>query len=114
MAFNDGSQKHVRVFTHPCIRVLLSIARPSIQQFLIAYTVDLISVMRELFIITLVESPGTLTWVHLQRAFEKYARQSGSYQRIHESIRSNTMQDGQTLTADDIRRKVRELLNIKL
>jgi len=84
-------------------------ARSSIQQFLIAYAVDLISVLRELFDITLVESAVTITWVHLKKAFEKYG-QSGSRQRVHKSICSDTTQ---TLTAEDIRRKVRELLDNK-
>ena len=109
MAFNDDSQKYVstRVFGSYCQWL-------DQYQFLIAYIVDLIGVMRGLFDTTLFEAPGTITWVHIQRAFDEYARQSGSYQHIHKSIRSNTMRDGQTLTADDIRRKVRELLNIKL
>ncbi len=83
-----------------------------IQRFLIAYTVDLIRVLKRLFIIALVESTvttTTITWGHLQRVFEEYEELDSRQriQRIHKSICSDTTQ---TLTADDIRRKVRELL----
>ncbi len=90
-------------------------ARTPVQQLLIAYTVDLICISKELFIKTLYESiftAVTITWVHLQKAFEDYGL-SNSPKRVHESIRSNTTQDGQTLTAEDFRTKVRELLGSK-
>src|SRR6266702_7612659 len=53
MAFNDCSGERVRAVAHPYILTLLVMGRPSVQRLLIAYTVDLISVLRELFNITL-------------------------------------------------------------
>ncbi|KAI9463259.1 hypothetical protein BJY52DRAFT_74397 [Lactarius psammicola] len=87
---------------------------PSVQRLLIAYTVDLISVLRELFDITLrPELALTTTWTELQEAFETYER-SFSRQRIHNSISSETPRGEQMLTADGISRKVRELLQVQL
>ncbi len=110
MAFNDCSGERVRVVAHPYILILLVMGRPSVQRLLIAYTVDLISVLRELFNITLKpELALTTTWTELQAAFEAYER--SSCQRIHESICSKTSwDDEQILTADGISRKVHELL----
>lgn len=88
---------------------LLMMARPEVQRLLIAYTVDLISVLRELFDITL--KPDlvlTTTWTELQDAFEAYER-SSSCRRIHDSICSTTPQ-GELLTVDGLSKKIRELL----
>ncbi|KAI9432389.1 hypothetical protein H4582DRAFT_2131814 [Lactarius indigo] len=83
---------------------------PSVQRLLIAYTVDLVGVLRELFDITLRPDLAlTTTWKELQVAFESYER-SYSRQRIHNSIYSNTTH-GQQMTVDDISRMVRELLS---
>ncbi len=54
------------------------------QSFLITYTVDLISVLRKLFDVTL-----TATWDGLRGAYGTY-EQSGSRQRVHDHILSNT------------------------
>ena len=85
--------------------------RPSVQRVLIAYTVDLISVLRKLFDITLIgRSPGsvlTITWTELQEAFETYEI---SRKRIHARILSMSTHDEKTLTPDDLGEKVRELL----
>ena len=78
-----------------------------VQRLLIAYTVDLIRVLRELFDITLQPRLAlTTTWEGLQGAFEAYER-SASRQRAHHVISS---QGEQILTVDGINRKVRELL----
>ena len=107
MAFNNSSGEHVRAVTHPYILTLLVMGRPSVQRLLIAHTVDLICVLRKLFDITLrPELLLTTTWTELREAFEAYER-SYSRQRIHESICSRTTQ---TLTADGIGEKIRELL----
>ncbi|KAH9052348.1 hypothetical protein EDB87DRAFT_1658624 [Lactarius vividus] len=83
---------------------------PSVQRLLIAYTVDLVGVLRELFDITLRPDLAlTTTWKELQVAFESYER-SYSRQRIHNSIYSNTT-EGQQMTVDDISRMVSELLS---
>ena len=85
-------------------------ARPLVQRLVIAYIVDLINVLRELFLITLrPESSLTTTWSEVLEAFESYAR-SSSGQRIHEILCSRTMRDEQILTADGISREVRKLL----
>ncbi|KAH9022715.1 hypothetical protein EDB84DRAFT_1678396 [Lactarius hengduanensis] len=83
---------------------------PSVQRLLIAYIVDLVGVLRELFDITLRPDLAlTTTWKELQAAFESYER-SNSRQRIHNSIYSNTMR-GQQMTVDDISRMISELLS---
>jgi len=82
---------------------------PSVQRLVMAYTVDLIRVLRELHDIT--HRPNlvlTASWVELQAAFEAYER-SHSRQRIHERICSKTAHD-EILSADEISQKVRELL----
>ena len=72
---------------------------------------DLIHVLIALFAITLVpESNPITTWPDLKEALETYA-QSLSRQRIYDSIRSDTPQNGWTLTANDMSNKFRELLN---
>ncbi|KAH8986813.1 hypothetical protein EDB86DRAFT_2832575 [Lactarius hatsudake] len=74
---------------------------PSVQRLLIAYTVDLVGVLRELFDITLRPDLAlTTTWKELQVAFESYER-SYSRQHIHNSIYSNTAR-GQQMTVEDI------------
>jgi len=82
--------------------------RPEIQRLLIAYTVDLISVLRELFDITLKPDLAlTTSWKELKAAFEAYER-SPSCRRIHDSICSPTQ--GELLTVDGLSNKIRELL----
>jgi hypothetical protein len=84
---------------------------PEVQRFLIAYTVDLISVLRELFDLTLQPALAlTTTWQELREAFETYER-SSSRQRIHGIICSKSPQGEQILTADGINEKVRVLVN---
>ena len=86
--------------------------RAPVQRLLIAYTVDLIRVLRELFDITLrPDAKLVTTWRDLKEAFETY-EQSHSRQHIHRSICSKSSQDGWIVTASDIRKKLRELVNI--
>jgi hypothetical protein len=81
----------------------------SVQRLLIAYIVDLIYVLKELFDITLrPELALSTTWMELREAFEAYER-SRSRQRIHRDICSKTV-EGDPLTGDSISRKVRDLL----
>ena len=83
--------------------------RPSAQRLVIAYTVDLIHILRELHHIT--HRPDmvlTASWAELQAAFEAYER-SHSRQRIHEKICSKMAHD-EILSADEISQKVRKLL----
>ncbi|KAH9076960.1 hypothetical protein EDB83DRAFT_2671671 [Lactarius deliciosus] len=83
---------------------------PSVQRVLIVYTVDLVSVLVELFGITLRPELAFRTdWTELQAAFEVYEG-SSSRQRIRESIRSKTTWDNGILTADGIDKKLHELL----
>lgn len=83
--------------------------RASVQRLLIAYIVDLIHVLQELFDITLrPELALSTSWTELREAFETYER-SHSRQRIHRDIYSQTM-DGDPLTGDGISKKVRDLL----
>ncbi|PPQ80109.1 hypothetical protein CVT25_001477 [Psilocybe cyanescens] len=83
---------------------------PDVQRLLIAYTVDLISVLRELFDLTLKPALAlTATWEELQEAFETYER-SASRQRVHNSIREKVQEGKQILTADGLDRVVRVLV----
>ena len=113
MAFDDCSGKRVRyLVTHSCdpILILTVMDRAPVQRLLIAYTVDLIRVLRELFDITLrPDAKLVTTWRDLKEAFETY-EQSHSRQHIHRSICSKSSQDGWIVTASDIRKKLRELL----
>ena len=84
--------------------------RAAVQRLLIAYTVDLICVLRELFDITLrPELALTTTWTELRAAVEVHER-SEARQRIHKRICAMTPQGENTLTAEDICNKVREFL----
>ena len=109
MAFNDCSRERVRAFVHPSILILMVMDRPSVQRIVIAYAVNLIRVLRELFDITLRPDLAlTTSWVELQVAFEAYEL-SHSRQRIHRRICSRMGKD-EILSADEISQKVRELL----
>ena len=84
-------------------------ARPSVQRLLIAYTVDLISVLRELFDLTLQPNKAlATTWPELKEAFEAYER-SPDRQRIHNNLRT---QGELIITADGINKRVRDLVEI--
>ncbi|KAH9062165.1 hypothetical protein EDB87DRAFT_1682171 [Lactarius vividus] len=88
---------------------------PSVQRVLIAYSVDLVSVLVELFGITLGPKLAfRIDWPELQAAFEAYER-SFSRQRIRacirESICSNTREDNEgILIVDGINKKLHKLL----
>jgi len=84
----------------------------AVQRLLIAYTVDLIRVLRELFDITLrPELALTTTWTELRAAFETY-EQSNARLHIHKRICTETPQGKHALTAEDVGNKVRELLRV--
>jgi len=85
-------------------------SRPDVQRLLIAYTVDLIRVLIELFDFTLQPKLAlTTSWKELQEAFETYER-SNNRPIIHDSIRSAFQQGKYVLSPAEIRDKVRELL----
>ena len=85
-------------------------SRPSIQRLLIAYTVDLICVLKELLNVVLrPELAHTITWTELQEAFVAY-EQTDFRQRVHDSIRSKIPLSGPILTTEGISKMVRELL----
>ena len=53
MAFDHCSEEYVRDLAHLYHLMLIETPRPGVQRLLIAYTVDLISVLKELFYFTL-------------------------------------------------------------
>jgi len=78
------------------------------QRLLIAYIVDLIKVLIELFNLTIrVDLALTTNWRELEEAFGAYEK-SSSRQSIHESIRSKKLM----LTTGEIRREIRRLLDV--
>ena len=82
----------------------LMVASSRIQRLLISHTVDLISILRNLF------STGlTATWDGLQGAYEVYEG-SGTRQNLHRRIFSNTVQGGHLLNKDEMSGVVRGLL----
>jgi len=83
---------------------------PEVQRLLIAYTVDLMSVLRELFDLTLQPNKAlATTWQEVKEAFEAYER-SPSRQQIHNSVCSQSARGQQIMTADDISMMVRDLV----
>jgi hypothetical protein len=84
------------------------IRRASVQRLIIAYIVDLIRVLKELFDITLRPELALSTWMEIREAFGAYER-SRLRQRIHRDICSKTV-EGDLLTGDSISRKVWDLL----
>ena len=85
-------------------------SRPSVQRLLIAYTVDLICILKELLNVVLrPELAHTITWTELQEALVAY-EQTDRRQRVHNSIRSKVPLTGPVLTKDGISRMVREML----
>lgn len=111
MAFKHCSEKHVcSLLTHLYVWCLLTIPRPDVQRLLIAYTVDLISVLRELFDLTLKPGLALKTdWQELKEAFETYEK-SASRQHNHDIISLRSPQSQQILSANSIHEKVRELV----
>ena len=109
MAFNGCSRECVRAVSLPYILFSLVMGRPLVQRLLIAYTVDLIGILRELFSNTLRRGSPTTTWTELQEAIVAY-EQSSSRQRVHHSITSKIPLSGPILTIDGVSRMVCELL----
>ena len=88
-----------------------NVSRPPVQCLLMTYTLDLVLVLKSLFDFTLAPNlSGSLTWNVLKEAFEAY-EQSESRRRIHDNVSSNFRQGEGILTADCIRKKVREMLH---
>ncbi|KAJ7939557.1 hypothetical protein B0H13DRAFT_1850343 [Mycena leptocephala] len=79
---------------------------PDVQGVLIAYTVDLILVMKELFLIALQRKVfGKVTWGELTNAFQAY----GKAQSVHEEVRALIKQRGK-LGTDFVREHVEDLV----
>jgi len=76
-----------------------------------AYTVDLVSVLKSLFDFTLQPRlAGTPDWEALKEAFEAYERTSLSQQN-HASCRSAFQQTARTLDRNAFRAKLTELVS---
>ena len=85
-------------------------SRPEVQRLLIAYTVDLVNVLKELFDLTLKPALAlSTTWEEVREAFEAYEC-SSSRQRIHNIICSKALQGEQILSADGLNKEVRLLV----
>jgi len=83
---------------------------PSVERLIMAYTVDLILVLKSLFHFTLKpDLAGSANWEVLKEAFEAYER-SHDVQQNHNSCRSALHQNNQRLDRDGFRAKIRELL----
>jgi len=83
---------------------------PSVERLIMAYTVDLILVLKSLFDFTLKpDLAGSANWEVLKEAFEGYER-SHDVQKNHNSCRSASQQNNRTLDRDGFRTKIRELL----
>jgi hypothetical protein len=75
-----------------------------------AYTVDLILVLKSLFDFTLKpDLAGSANWEVLKEAFEAYER-SHDVQQNHNFCRSALQQKNQKLDRDGFRARIRELL----
>jgi len=85
---------------------------PQVRRLLMTYTVDLTTVLKSLFDISLnrmPQSPARTTWLELKEAFEAYNR-AGSHKQIHGRIRVIFQQDQQNLDSDRFQRVFRELV----
>ena len=88
--------------------ILLVMDRSEVQRLLIAYIVDLIKVLIELFNITIrLELALTATSKEFHAAFESYEK-SSSRQSIHDSIRSMKPMKSQ----GEISREIYRLLDV--
>jgi len=88
----------------------MKVFSPEVQCLLIAYTVDLILVLEELFKITLQPSlSGKISWDALQAGFEAYQR-SMSLHSVHNEVRLLVEKCGRRLDKDGIRSGVDQLV----
>lgn len=79
-----------------------------------AYTIDLISVLKSLFDFTLKpDLAGTTNWEVLKEAFEDYER-SSKRKEIHDICRSLFEKNDQILSRDVFRQTVKRLLDESL
>ncbi|KAF9531333.1 hypothetical protein CPB83DRAFT_848858 [Crepidotus variabilis] len=83
---------------------------PSVERIIMAYTVDLILVLKSYFDFMLRKPglAGKIDWIDLKEAFEAYER-TDERQRNHEFYRS-TFEENKSLDRDAFRAKIRELL----
>ena len=85
--------------------------RPSVERLIMAYSVDLILVLKSLFDFTLKpDLAGSANWEVLKEAFEAYQR-SHDIQQNHNFCRSALQQENQNLDQDSFRARIRELLD---
>jgi hypothetical protein len=77
---------------------------------MMAYTVDLILVLKSLFNFTLMPNlAGSATWKELKEAFEVYERSQIIHEN-HSACRSAFPQNDRTLDQEAFRAKIREIL----
>ena len=75
-----------------------------------AYSVDLILVLKSLFDFTLKpDLAGSANWEVLKEAFEAYER-SHDAQRIHNFCRTASQQNNRSLDRDTFRARIRQLV----
>jgi hypothetical protein len=87
---------------------------PEVECLLIAYTIDLISVLKSLFDFTLKpDLAGTTNWEVLKEAFEDYER-SNRRKENHASYRSLYGSNNPTLTRENFRQTIKRLLDESL
>ncbi|KAF8432216.1 hypothetical protein L210DRAFT_3487120 [Boletus edulis BED1] len=87
---------------------------PEVEALLMAYTIDLISVLKALFDFTLKpDLAGTANWEVLKEAFEDYER-SNRRKDIHDSCRSLYGTRGQFPSRDIFRQMIKTLLDQSL
>ena len=86
------------------------LVRPSVERLIMAYSVDLILVLKSLFDFTLKpDLAGSANWEVLKEAFEAYER-SHDAQKNHNFCRSAWHQNSLTLDRDGFRARIRELV----
>ena len=85
------------------------LVRSSVERLIMAYSVDLILVLKSLFDFTLKpDLAGSANWEVLKEAFEAYER-SHDAQKNHNLCRS-AWQENRTLDRDSFRARIRELV----
>jgi len=84
---------------------------PEVERMIMAYTIDLILVLKSLFGFTLKpDLAGSTNWNVLKEAFEDYER-SSNVQQNHNYCRSALQQHDRNLDRDGLRNNIRKLLD---
>ena len=86
------------------------LVRPSVERLIMAYSIDLILVLKSLFDFTLKpDLAGSANWEVLKEAFEAYER-SHDAQKNHNCCRSAWHRNNRTLDREGFRARIRELV----